>query len=66
MLDANLAADEAKFLYVSKIAGETPKGKLRLRVPNMVMNGLYVERIQRMLLPDPRERDDGRLAAETL
>ncbi|MCP4694059.1 MAG: AAA family ATPase [Desulfobacterales bacterium] len=59
----------ASFLYyfgVLTIAGETPKGKLRLRVPNLVMNGLYVERIQQMLLPDPMERDDGKRAAEAL
>ncbi len=120
MLDANLAADEAKLLYVSEtpgggqlllnlmdgdrrvvvsdladrfglnemltdqskdnaflasflyyfgvltLVGETPKGKLQLRVPNLVMNGLYLNRIQRMLLPAPRERDDGKKAAETL
>ncbi len=59
----------ASFLYyfgVLTIAGDTPQGKLMLRVPNLVMNGLYVERIQHMLLPDPRERDDGKRAAKRL
>ncbi|MCP4756310.1 MAG: AAA family ATPase, partial [Proteobacteria bacterium] len=59
----------ASFLYyfgVLTIAGNTPKRKLKLRVPNLVMNGLYVERIQQTLLPDPMERDDGKRTAEAL
>ncbi len=120
MLDSNLAADEAKLQYISKIpkggqllldlmkknnsliisdlsdrfgiwqmltdkskdfifatsflyyfgvltiAGETDEGKLILNVPNLVTHGLYVERIQQMLLPEPADRDDGVLAAEQL
>jgi len=34
------------------------------KVPNLVMLGLYVERIQKMLLPEPEDRDDGRDAAK--
>ena len=59
----------ASFLYyfgVLTLAGEHPDGKLELRVPNLVMRGLYVDRIQRMLLPEPRERDEGKRAAESL
>ncbi|MDM8525903.1 AAA family ATPase [Desulfococcaceae bacterium HSG8] len=120
MLDANLAADEAKLRYVSKIPrgsqmlmdmmkedhqvviseladrfgiqemlkdqskdnifmasflyyfgvltteGETSRGNMKLKVPNLVMRGLYVGRILRMLLPKPAERDDGVLAAKQL
>lgn len=120
MLDANLAADEAKLQYISQVPrgsqllldltikdnhlvvsrmatrfgiqrmlsdkskdfafmssflyyfgvltidGETEVGELILRVPNLVTRGLYVERIQEMLLPDPLDRDDGVLAAEQL
>ena len=57
------------FLYyfgVLTIDGETEQGQLILRVPNLVTNGLYAERIQEMLLPDPLDRDDGVLAAEQL
>ena len=39
---------------------------MRLKVPNLVMRGLYVERLQEMLLPEAAMRDDGRLAAEQL
>ncbi len=59
----------ASFLYyfgVLTMQGETGTGKLKLRVPNLVMYGLYVERIREMLLPDPAERDEGVLAAEQL
>ena len=59
----------SSFLYyfgVLTIEEETGAGKLILRVPNLVMQGLYVERIQQMLLPEPADRDDGVLAAEQL
>ncbi|MEA3451132.1 MAG: AAA family ATPase, partial [Bacteroidota bacterium] len=55
------------FLYyfgVLTLAGETDDLKIKLKVPNLVIQGLYVERVQKMLLPDPGTRDDGRLAAE--
>jgi len=57
----------ASFLYyfgVLTLAGESDTGKLILKVPNLVMQSLYVERVRRMLLPDPVIRDRGRLAAE--
>ena len=38
-------------------------GQYLLRVPNLVMQSLYVERSRRMLLPDPVIRDEGRDAA---
>jgi hypothetical protein len=59
----------ASFLYYSGVltmAGKTTRGKCRLKVPNMVTQGLYVERIREMLLPEPEDRDEGVLAAEKL
>ena len=41
------------------------KDMVILKVPNLVMKSLYVERIQKMLLPEPEDRDDGREAAKT-
>ncbi len=55
------------FLYyfgVLTLAGETDDLKLKFKVPNLVMQSLYVERVQKMLLPEPQTRDDGKLAAE--
>ena len=57
----------ASFLYYFGVltqVGETQKGELRLRVPNLVMQGLFVERVQQMMLPDPVTRDRGRDAAK--
>ena len=55
------------FLYyfgVLTLAGENSEGEITLRVPNLVMQSLYVERVQRMLLPEPADRDDGIFAAK--
>ncbi len=57
------------FLYyfgVLTMTGVTDEGKLVLQVPNMVVRGLYIDRIRKMLLPRPEERDDGKSAAEKL
>ena len=59
----------SSFLYyfgILTIDGETDEGELILRVPNLTTRGLYVERIQQMLLPDPSDRDDGVFAARQL
>ncbi len=55
------------FLYyfgVLTIAGETEELQVILKVPNLVMKSLYVERLQKMHLPEPEDRDDGREAAK--
>ncbi|MFH0926626.1 MAG: PD-(D/E)XK nuclease domain-containing protein, partial [bacterium] len=55
------------FLYyfgVLTIANETEDLRIALRVPNMVMQSLYIERLQKMFLPEPMERDEGKSAAE--
>ncbi len=55
------------FLYffgVLTLAGENEEGEILMKVPNLVMQALYVERVQRMLLPEPADRDDGCFAAK--
>ncbi len=55
------------FLYyfgVLTIAEDTDDLEVILKVPNLVMKSLYVERIYEMLLPEPEDRDDGRDAAK--
>jgi len=57
----------ASFLYyfgVLTLAGETDQLQLMLKVPNLVMQSLYVKRVQRMLVPNPMLRDEGRWAAQ--
>jgi hypothetical protein len=59
----------ASFLYyfgVLTMAGETPAGKLIFKIPNLVTQKLYAERIRKMFIPDPGTRDDGMWAAEQL
>ncbi|MEE4357191.1 MAG: AAA family ATPase [Desulfococcaceae bacterium] len=59
----------ASYLYyfgVVTIDGVQFDGKLELKVPNLVMRGLYVNRLQRLLLPNPVERDEGKFAADKL
>jgi len=44
----------ASFLYYFGVltqAGENPEGDVILKVPNLVIQSLYVERVQKMLLP---------------
>ena len=57
----------ASFLYyfgVLTLAGENSEGDVILKVPNLVIQSLYVERVQKMLLPEPGDRDDGKFAAK--
>ncbi|MEZ4526028.1 MAG: AAA family ATPase [Desulfobacterales bacterium] len=59
----------ASFLYyfgVLTMKGEEPDGRLTLKIPNLVIRGLYAERICEMLLPEPALRDKGKYAAEKL
>ncbi|MGD9973190.1 MAG: hypothetical protein AB7S77_09035 [Desulfatirhabdiaceae bacterium] len=46
------------------LAGETEQGELRLKVPNLVMQGMFLERVLRTMLPDPVIRDRGLDAAK--
>ncbi len=55
------------FLYyfgVLTLSREDDQGELKMKVPNLVMQSLYVERMQMMLLPDPATRDAGQHAAK--
>jgi hypothetical protein len=59
----------ASFFYyfgILTMAGETDIGELVLKTPNLVTQGLYVERIREMLLPEPDDRDNGVWAAQKL
>jgi hypothetical protein len=52
------------YFGVLTLAGETEQGELRLKVPNIVMQGMYVERVLQMMLPNPVMRDQGVDAAK--
>jgi hypothetical protein len=53
------------FFGVLTLAGRGELGKLRLKIPNLVMRRLYVERLQEMLLPGRQERAEAQTVAET-
>jgi hypothetical protein len=57
----------ASFLYyfgLLTLPGETEQGELCLKVHNLVMQGMFVERVRRMMLPNPVTRDRGVDAAK--
>ena len=59
----------ASLLYyfgILTLGGVTPFDELTLCIPNLVIRKLYAEQIQEMLLPEGREGDLARRAAETL
>jgi hypothetical protein len=62
--DRVFIASFLNYFGVLTLAGETERGELCLKVPNLVMQSMYVERVQRMMLPDPLVRDRGLDAAK--
>ena len=53
------------YFGVLTFGGQTQRGGLILRIPNLVVRRLYAEQIQTLLLPDPQAQQDGLAAAET-
>jgi len=64
--EAGFNASLLYYLGVLTLAGRTPAGKLRLTIPNLVVRRLYAERLLDLLLPDRRQHDEGRRAADLL
>jgi len=62
--DQTFMASLLYYFGVLTLDGLTPLGKLRLKIPNVVIQELYVERLQLLLLPD-LNRDELASAAET-
>ena len=46
--------------------GRNEEGELLLKIPNIVVQGLYIERIREMLLPDLDDQKEGQQAAKRL
>ena len=49
---------------VLTLAGHDPHGKLQLKIPNLVIRKLYLERLAELLLPETADQNAGRQAAE--
>jgi hypothetical protein len=52
------------YFGVLTLAGRDAFGKLQLRIPNLVIRKLYLERLQTMLLPETTAQDASQRAAE--
>nr|VFK40128.1 MAG: PD-(D/E)XK nuclease superfamily protein [Candidatus Kentron sp. SD]VFK45448.1 MAG: PD-(D/E)XK nuclease superfamily protein [Candidatus Kentron sp. SD]VFK77934.1 MAG: PD-(D/E)XK nuclease superfamily protein [Candidatus Kentron sp. SD] len=64
--DTNFAASLLYYFGVLTQGGMTPFGRLILRIPNLVIRRLYAETIREMLLPEGKDSDTARRAAESL
>jgi hypothetical protein len=64
--DRHFIASYLYYMGALTIAGETPGGDLSLKIPNLAMKPLYIDRIRNMLLIDPMIRDNGILSAKQL
>lgn len=53
------------YLGVLTFGGESPTGQLILRIPNLIMRGLYAERLRDLFLPDNRIKNHAELIAQT-
>ncbi len=61
-----LIASLLYYLGVLTLEGEAVTGELVLRIPNLVIRGLYAEQIRDLLLPERGIHEVGRKAARTL
>ncbi|VFN00214.1 MAG: PD-(D/E)XK nuclease superfamily protein [Candidatus Kentron sp. G] len=52
------------YLGILTVTGQDAMGRLTLRIPNLVIRRLYVERIRDALLPEYEDRESSRQAAE--
>ena len=64
--DTGFVASLLYYFGILTLGGVTPFGELILRIPNLVIRKLYAERIKEMLLPEGRDGDLARRAAEAL
>jgi len=54
------------YLGVLTLGGVTETGELILRIPNLVIHGLYATKLAELLLPEARDRDEAQSAAKVL
>ena len=64
--DTDFMASLLYYFGVLTLVGRGALRKLQLRIPNLVIRRLYVERLQALLLPEAEDQQEGLRAAETL
>lgn len=69
LAESNTTTFMASLLYylgVLTLGGVTDDGELILRIPNLVIHGLYATKLTELLLPEAREREEAQVAAKAL
>ncbi|MCB2262434.1 MAG: ATP-binding protein [Candidatus Thiosymbion ectosymbiont of Robbea hypermnestra] len=64
--DTDFVASLLYYFGILTLGGMSPFGELRLTIPNLVIRKLYAEQMQEMLLPEGKELNLARRAAEAL
>jgi len=64
--DTGFVASLLYYFGILTLGGVTPFGELVLTIPNLVIRKLYAESIKELLLPEGKENDPARRAAEAL
>jgi hypothetical protein len=64
--DHQFASSYLYYVGALTLAGETNKGNIALKIPNLLIKSLYIDRIIKILLPDPAIRDAGKTAAKQI
>ena len=64
--DTSFVASLLYYFGILTLGGRSPFGELILRIPNLVIRKLYAEQIQEMLLPEAKDGDMARRAAQAL
>ncbi len=63
---ADFLASLLYYFGVLTLVGRNAYRELQLRIPNLVIRRLYLERLQALLLPEAEERQEGQRAAQAL
>jgi hypothetical protein len=64
--DATFMASLLYYFGALTLAGRTPYFELQLRIPNLVIRELYLERLRALLLPEAEDQQEGQRAAQAL
>ncbi len=64
--DTTFMASLLYYFGVLTLAGRSPYLDLQLRIPNLVIRELYLERLQGLLLPEAEDQQEGQRAAQAL
>jgi hypothetical protein len=64
--DTTFMASLLYYFGVLTLAGRNPYFELQLRIPNLVIRELYLERLRALLLPESEDQQEGQRAAQAV